>query len=539
MKKFAFSLSFFFLLSIKSFSQCEEPSEYKVLLVGDSWAFFMGVDGTINNALSNYGHSGYKFLTNAVVAENGSETDDFLTLEKQNEIQRLLDENPSIEAVHLSIGGNDVLGTWNTGYSETETEALKEEIGARLLQVISFIKSAKPGIKVIYSGYCYTNFEEVITTSFLQNNHPFYSNWANMGFPHNIQLNNILNAFGDMMESYSGIDPDVKYYPASGLMQYVFGQTEPLGVAPGGTYPPHSVPLPEGDINYPSPKIAMRNYGITTDCFHLSPAGYLALVENSTQKFYQKFFMDDLYVLADNTQSGSVSALGTVSSEIKVGNAESDVYASVLSFNTTSMADTTLRKASIFLHKESATGNDIVGSFVVSVKNGNFGASAEVEASDYSSSGNASGSPCSFGANENGKWIRLDLPNELLPYINNSAATQFIITAPFISGSNAKFTNSSDPELAPILNLAYGSPPSGINNINEAKVAIYPNPTNGTVTIESGDLQVSDVQINDMLGKTLLTTNTKTLNISSLSSGLYIVNLHTNAGTVSKRIVKE
>jgi hypothetical protein len=31
-------------------------------LVGDSWAFFMDVDKTFNNALKKYGHSNYKYL---------------------------------------------------------------------------------------------------------------------------------------------------------------------------------------------------------------------------------------------------------------------------------------------------------------------------------------------------------------------------------------------------------------------------------------------------------------------------------------------
>lgn len=80
------------------------------MLVGDSRAFFMGVDQTINNIMTKWGHSNYKYFTNITLAVNGAETDDFLTPGRQDEIALQLAQNPTIEVVHLSIGGNDVLG---------------------------------------------------------------------------------------------------------------------------------------------------------------------------------------------------------------------------------------------------------------------------------------------------------------------------------------------------------------------------------------------------------------------------------------------
>lgn len=546
MKKIVTTILFTGFLASQLFSQCAESTESKVLLVGDSWAFFMSVDGTINTAFNNYGHSNYKFLTNATVAENGAETDDFLTPAKQDEIVRLLNENPSIEVVHLSIGGNDVLGDWNVSFTQAETDTLKRQVADRLLQVITFIKSAKPGIKIVYSGYCYPNFEEVVTTSappFNGSNHPFYSNWANMGFPTALQLNNILNDFGDLMQAYSLADPDVKFYNANALMQYTHGQPTPLGVAPGGTYPAFTQPMPEGDPNYPSPKESMRNYlGLTKDCFHLSAKGYLDLIEYNTQKFYQKFLMDDKYYLSENnSHTGSVSTQGAVSSSLILGNSNSDFYSTVLSFNTTTMKDTTLQKASIFLRRESSTGQNLVnGNLQVKVKSGNFGTTVDVEATDYADGGDASGNPCIFGANTNGYWVRLDLPSNILPYITKADTTQFIISAENISGSSVTFSDASNPEYAPILNLAYGML-TGISETEaEKNIQIFPNPTNGLLRIESNNLKIQQIQITDMIGKTMMTSeNVKTLDISGLSEGLYLVSLHTSEGIFSKRIVKE
>ena len=74
----------------------------------------------------------------------------------------------------------------------------------------------------------------------------------------------------------------------------------------------------------------------------------------------------------------------------------------------------------------------------------------------------------------------------------------------------------------------------------EKNIQIFPNPTNGLLRIESNNLKIQQIQITDMIGKTMMTSeNVKTLDISGLSEGLYLVSLHTSEGIFSKRIVKE
>ncbi|MBK7239162.1 MAG: SGNH/GDSL hydrolase family protein [Flavobacteriales bacterium] len=148
--------------SLSGYSQCSEDATNKVLLVGDSWAFFMGVDQTINTVLERWGHSDARYLTNLTIAENGAETDDFLTAEKQDEIEARLIAEPSIKVVHLSIGGNDVLGDWNVEMTTQQTDSLEASVRARLVQVIDFILNVRPDVHVLWSGYMYPNFEEVI-----------------------------------------------------------------------------------------------------------------------------------------------------------------------------------------------------------------------------------------------------------------------------------------------------------------------------------------------------------------------------------------
>ncbi|MCP2839696.1 hypothetical protein, partial [Salmonella enterica] len=79
-----------------------------------------------------------------------------------NEIAAKIAEYPGIEVVHLSIGGNDVLGDWDVTFTQAEFDTLEAHIFVRMEQVIDFIKSTKPGIKIVWSGYVYPNFGEVI-----------------------------------------------------------------------------------------------------------------------------------------------------------------------------------------------------------------------------------------------------------------------------------------------------------------------------------------------------------------------------------------
>ncbi len=527
----------------KTFSQCSETAEPKVLLVGDSWAWFMNTDGTINTVFKNWGHSNYKFVCNSTLAVNGAQTDDFIKPAAEAEILHQLQANPTIEAVHLSIGGNDFLGDWNINMTPGQTDTLISTVFFRLDSIVRFIKSCKPGIKILWSGYCYTDFKEVITNFIAPTSHPFYNTWHGMGDPDFIQINTLQNYVSAKIDSYCLITPNVYYYNANSLMQYEYGQPNPLqgGVTPTGTYAAHTASIPVGHADFPSPMVSMRDYGITKDCYHLSPEGYRYLVGWHAQKFYQKLFMDDLYLLSEAANSGSVSSQGNVSATPFLGEASGEQFATVLSFNTTSMADTTLRKASIFIRRKNLTGGSPVnGTMTVKVKNGNFGSSATVEVADFSATGDGSGTPCLFGAYANDDdWARLDLPSSLYSYINHNGPTQFIITSP--GAGKEEFYDSSDPEFAPVLNLAYGTP-AGIKEADVTKeFSIYPNPTNGILTIDKHNEVITHMEVTNLVGEVVMAPQMQqnTINISSLQPGMYLLNITTKNGKATQRIVKE
>ncbi len=549
MKKTITLLLFSIVALQQSFAQCgNEPSKNKVLLLGDSWGYFMNFEQTITKELKKWGHSGYKYVTNGNLVVNGADTYDFLDAGTQQQIVTILGQNPDIEIIHLSIGGNDFLGDWKKSMTQPQIDTMKMGVMERLDSIVRFLQLAKPGVDVMWSGYCYTNFTEPITQGpfpFQGSSHPFYGTWNDMEQPSFLEINTLLKEISMDMVPFVANHPKMHFVPETGILQYTIGQTSPIccNIQPQTTYAPGTVSMPWGDVNYPSPISGMRDYVLTKDCFHLSPQGYSDFIGYQMQKFYQKYFMDDLYLLAENnSQTGSVSSTGSVSDTLFLGGNASAEYATVLSFNTTSMPDTTLAKASLFLRRSNSTGtNPITGSLQVKVKNGNFGTIADVEAVDFNASGDASGNPCLYGSNANGEWVRFDLPSSLLPYINKNAATQFILSAPGVTNGLGYFTNASDPDFAPVLNLTYSNPLGVKDPVIDEAINIYPNPTSGMLTISTNGLPIQKVFVTDLTGKTILNLtmiNENSVDISSLSAGMYLLHTTTLNGNAVKRIVK-
>jgi hypothetical protein len=525
-----------------------EPTEHRVMLAGDSWAVFMNADGTFNNTLRKWGHSDKTCYSNLIISENGSETNDFIGGVKQDEIAAQLLANPSIEVVHLSIGGNDVLGDWDVTFTQEQTDSLEAQVTVRLTTILDFIKSVRPGIRIVWSGYTYPNFGEVIGSlpSGAQSGHPFYGTWSGMGFPTFTQLNDILNSFSATVEAYTDSDPQVDFVNCTGILQHVFGQNTPLAVAPGGTYAPFEAPLPAGFPQYPSPANTMRDYFIFKDCFHLSAPAYSAFLDYQFQKFYHKFLMDDQYLLSSSDAStGSVSSTGVISSEPMLGESSGVDYATVLSFNTPAMVGTELVKASLFMRRQSLVGgNPYSGGLQVKVVNGNFGTTFEVDAEDLTDPGDASGQPGIFGSNGgNGHWVRLELPTALLPYINNSAATQFVISAPDASGALVTFHDASDPDFAPVLNLDYVIDPSSVSDEDGRKPAIrvFPNPTTDLLYIVANGETMRSLEMVNMLGAVVLSKNGshQSVDVSMLPAGQYLLHVTTETGSAWQRVVKQ
>ncbi len=176
----------------------------------------------------------------------------------------------------------------------------------------------------------------------------------------------------------------------------------------------------------------------------------------------------------------------------------------------------------------------------VKVKSGNFGTTVDVEAADFTAADNANATPCLFGSTStDNEWIRLDLPSQLYPYINKNAATQFIISSPGSTGKTT-FYNSSDPDFAPVLNLKYAQATGIKEAASTVKFNVYPNPTTGKLTVEKDGEVIKHIEVTNLLGEVVLQPKLqdKTIDISSLANGMYILNITTQNGRAAQRVFK-
>jgi len=71
-------------------------------------------------------------------------------------------------------------------------------------------------------------------------------------------------------------------------------------------------------------------------------------------------------------------------------------------------------------------------------------------------------------------------------------------------------------------------------------ISFFPNPTSNILTIEtSKNIAFKNVIIYNTLGKEVLTTNQKQVNLKPLNSGIYFIKVFTDAGNLYRKIIKE
>lgn len=87
----------------------------------------------------------------------------------------------------------------------------------------------------------------------------------------------------------------------------------------------------------------------------------------------------------------------------------------------------------------------------------------------------------------------------------------------------------------------YENATAKVANYGNVKIKIYPNPVNNFLTIGTKNNEtLKKVNVYNILGNKLLTTNKKVLNLQSLSKGIYLLEVETNTGrTAMKKIIKQ
>jgi len=81
----------------------------------------------------------------------------------------------------------------------------------------------------------------------------------------------------------------------------------------------------------------------------------------------------------------------------------------------------------------------------------------------------------------------------------------------------------------------------GIENYLSKEIVIYPNPTNGLLTIENGQLKIEKVEIFDVFGRKVETWRAASLqsyDITLFPAGVFFIKIETEKGVVTKKIIK-
>ncbi|MFZ9029183.1 MAG: T9SS type A sorting domain-containing protein, partial [Crocinitomicaceae bacterium] len=80
---------------------------------------------------------------------------------------------------------------------------------------------------------------------------------------------------------------------------------------------------------------------------------------------------------------------------------------------------------------------------------------------------------------------------------------------------------------------------SNLEEIIAPFISIYPNPTFGTITINTNINKINSVEVIDLTGKVLINTQSTTIDLSDLSSGKYIVRVSTNDSIHRTTVIKK
>jgi hypothetical protein len=88
-----------------------------------------------------------------------------------------------------------------------------------------------------------------------------------------------------------------------------------------------------------------------------------------------------------------------------------------------------------------------------------------------------------------------------------------------------------------------GCPVTSVETIGiQQHVALFPNPTSGMLTIQTGNQQFATLAITNAIGQELLqqsmVRNEQTIDVSSLPAGIYYLTLRGNEGTEVRKFVK-
>jgi len=244
----------------------------RVLVVGDSWAY--DAFPRFDPLFAERGYPGETAVSLAIPGLTAAALNEPAVLDL---IDQALAAMPSLDAVHISIGGNDLLGGWTTGLDAAATQSLFNSVGINIAAAVDHVLAQRPDVQVVLTSYDYPNlFDTVIADPF---GLPALM-WQNLGQPSPGQINRAFfgnqgcagpggtDGLADHKRAVADARPRVHWSGIEGRMQ----------IAEYGFC----------NIDFPTPTSYLGIDG--TDPIHLSSAGYALYVGNAFDVAYAGLF---------------------------------------------------------------------------------------------------------------------------------------------------------------------------------------------------------------------------------------------------------
>lgn len=168
----------------------------RIALVGDSWPLIMRFHGGFKQALVEEGYRprqvrniavgwSYLGLTERRLAFQGIEAHRYVSEWQLEKLHRILARYPTIEIIHLSLGGADLLHDMPPRLTPAEQEAfLRNNVMPHIDFVLAELVAAHPDKLIAFVGYDYVNFRD-----FRAEHKRTQQRWEDLGQPEPVDLN--------------------------------------------------------------------------------------------------------------------------------------------------------------------------------------------------------------------------------------------------------------------------------------------------------------------------------------------------------------
>ena len=549
----------------------------------------MSDDGTHNVIFDKFGHADFDLLgpslganpgpgyTGNEYAISGSEANEWADTANYPWIDNVINEitnNPTIETVILSIGGNDILAAKSGGgwYKDMDLDtpgseaALFATIRDNTFVIIDSILAVHPDVEILISSYDYPNFNTALCFLFACPLRDDLSRDATNDLITDAELNQMMITVEEERISWLDLEPNLAFDNAIGLSHYYYGD----GINAPGTLPlpeataPFSATFYGGNLNLPSLRANFRNI---FDPIHLSSDAYTNKITHQTLNYFMPKIREDVDATifsAGGTEDGwtNGSTLGT--NEVRIGDDGTNSYKGILSFDTSSLPDdATIDKVSLYLIRNNANltnpfTSGALGAPQIDVKNGSFG-TLTIENSDYTESPDATDAGCFHGTvSANDYAMRIDLNAAGMAAINLTGTTQFRVSFPntnadadYIDFNTGNATVDTDFETVglaeymnnakPFLDINYTQPLS-VDEFVDNKISIYPNPVKNNFNIKGLENNVYHLQIITTQGQIVKDVKNfnpeQAITTQHLANGFYFVRIKSENSLKTIKFIK-